>query len=450
MQRRFYFLVVMRIILLTATLFAFAFILGKSDLLVNHFILASIIIAQVIELIRFVNHTNMDLIRLFNSLENSDFAVTFPSQFREKSFRELEQSVNRIIEVYKKVKIEKEAQFHLLQTIMNQVNIGILAIQDDNILLINPASEKLLGLKGVRNWKLVNELSPEFFSVVERLGTGGRKLIEFKGLDYNRILSIEVLSTNLLEKKHRIIIVQDINNEIEQKEFEAWNKLIRILTHEIMNSVTPISSLTETTRTFLEDGDGKAKKVEQLSNEIISDILFSLKTIQKRSDGMLDFADTYRQFSRVPTPVLSIVNMKELVDGVGRLMHEELIKNNVQLNISIPPNLPNLSIDPNLIEQVIINLITNSIHALKAQPNPTIEIKAWIDTPRCIVEVHDNGIGIPEKELQNIFIPFYSTRKEGSGIGLSLSKQIMSLHGGTIKVKSIPNSGTVFYLSFRT
>jgi two-component system, NtrC family, nitrogen regulation sensor histidine kinase NtrY len=419
--------------------------------MVNHFIIGSVAIIQTIELIRFVYRTNRDLLRLFNSLEHGDFAVTFQQGFRDKSFRDLEDSFNRIVEVYKKVKIEKEAQYHLINRIVNNVNAGILALDaEDKISLMNPAFEKIAGLKEIKTWDAMKSASPELCSAVVKLGTHGRKLIELKSGDDNRIISIDVTSTTLLDVKHRIVIIQDINNEIEQKEFEAWNKLIRILTHEIMNSVTPISSLTETTRMLLEDGNGHPKKTSELKDETISDILFSLKTIEKRTNGMLDFADAYRTFSRVPQPVLAPVNVSELIDSVARLMHEQLSRKNIHLDVFSSTDVTSIQIDRGLIEQVLINLLTNSIHALHHRDQPRIRIASQHEPGKLVIEVNDNGHGIPEKELSHIFVPFYSTRKEGSGIGLSLSKQIMSLHGGTIRVASKVGEGTSFFLSFRS
>jgi two-component system, NtrC family, nitrogen regulation sensor histidine kinase NtrY len=451
MFRRFYILVIIRVTLLTLSLSLLGFILGNEGLIVNHLIIGLIVVAQVVELIRFVNRSNRDLMRLFNSLEHADFAVTLQQGFRDKSFRDLEESLNRIVGVYKRVKIEKEAQYHLLNTIVNNVNAGILAVNSEGeIPLINPGCEKILGLKGVRTWNAVSNTCPDFYRAVELLGAYGRKLIELKSDEYNRILSIDVTSTTLLDRKHRIIIIQDINNEIEQKEFEAWNKLIRILTHEIMNSVTPVSSLTETTRMLLEDSLGNPKKAADLKDETISDICFSLKTIQKRSDGMLDFADAYRTFSRVPSPILAAVNVSELLDSVARLMQEELVKKNIQIDVIVHPDVTSIQVDRTLIEQVLINLLTNSIHALHDSDLPKIKIKAWKEPAKVIIEVYDNGHGIPDKEVQHIFVPFYSTRDGGSGIGLSLSKQIMSLHGGTIRVTSRPGEGTSFFLNFRS
>jgi signal transduction histidine kinase len=263
------------------------------------------------------------------------------------------------------------------------------------------------------------------------------------------MLSIDISTNLLLDTPHQLIIIQDINQEIEQKEIEAWHKLIRILTHEIMNSVTPISSLTETTQSMLELKDGSLRKAADLTDEIIADIQFSLKTIQKRSDGLLNFVETYRAFSKVPKPVFEPVDLNELVSGVEQLMREEMMRNKIQFRKDVRTGTTHIPMDRVLVEQVLINLFSNSIHALEGRPNAQIMVSTYDVDKNVVIELHDNGVGIPEKEINHIFIPFFSTRKEGSGIGLSLSKQIMSSHGGTIRVKSTPGEGTSFFLKFR-
>lgn len=450
MHKRFYILVVIRVLLLIATIFILAFIFGDERLFFNHIILGIIIFFQVLELIRFVNRTNRELSRLFNSIVHSDFSVTFQEGFKDNSFKGLENSLNEMVRAYKAVKIEREAQFHLLQMLVNQIQVGIIALENEtDITLINHTSEVLLNVRGIRNWRLLEQFNPAFTQAVNELGDNGRKLIELKSNEQTRMLSVDVSTSNLLDKPHKLITFQDINNEIEQKEIEAWHKLIRILTHEIMNSVTPISSMTETMQTMLEDKSGHQRSASELSEETISDIRFSIKTIHKRSDGLLNFIDTYRKLTKVPKPVLALVDVKELFLSVEKLMHEELSKNNIAIDVNVMSSASKALIDGTLIEQVLINLITNSIHALKGIPDPRIVLSVYHEGRNLIMEIRDNGKGIPEKELNDIFIPFFSTKKEGSGIGLSLSKQILSLHGGSIKVRSKPGEGTSFYLTFK-
>jgi two-component system, NtrC family, nitrogen regulation sensor histidine kinase NtrY len=450
MHRRFHLLVIVRVLLLAGTIFAFSFLFGRMDLMINHLIIGTIIVLQVIELIRFVNRTNRELARLFNSVIHNDFAVSFQDGHYGKSFKDLEDSLNGIIQAYKTVKIEREAQYHLLQKLVSQINIAIIAVKNnEEISLMNAAAENLIGCKGIRSWKILKQLKPSLIGIIEQSGGNDRKLVEWKSGDESKMLSIDISTNLLLDTPHQLIIIQDINQEIEQKEIEAWHKLIRILTHEIMNSVTPISSLTETTQSMLELKDGSLRKAADLTDEIIADIQFSLKTIQKRSDGLLNFVETYRAFSKVPKPVFEPVDLNELVSGVEQLMREEMMRNKIQFRKDVRTGTTHIPMDRVLVEQVLINLFSNSIHALEGRPNAQIMVSTYDVDKNVVIELHDNGVGIPEKEINHIFIPFFSTRKEGSGIGLSLSKQIMSSHGGTIRVKSTPGEGTSFFLKFR-
>jgi signal transduction histidine kinase len=295
---------------------------------------------------------------------------------------------------------------------------------------------------------MVKQLNPDFARTVEELGGNGRKLTELKDGRDTRMVSLDVRTIQLMERPCILITIQDINSEIEQKEIEAWHKLIRILTHEIMNSVTPIASLTETMQGLLASPDGSQRRAGDISEETAADIRFSLETIQKRSEGLLKFVDTYRKLTRVPKPSPERVYLRELFSSVERLMSDSLAQRGILLEYKTEPGLEFVHLDRALIEQVLINLITNSMYALEGRPSPFIQLSAYTNNGSVIIEVSDNGKGIPAKELNEIFVPFFSTRKDGSGIGLSLSKQIVSLHGGTIKVSSQERKGTSFYLRF--
>jgi two-component system, NtrC family, nitrogen regulation sensor histidine kinase NtrY len=450
MHRRFYFKLIVRVVALVAAVFCFTFVVGKPQLVVNQIIFGIVVCGIVVELIRFVNRTNRELSKLFSAIAHRDFSVTFQYGAYGKSFQELEDSLNEIILAYKAVKIDREAQYHLLQHIVNHVNIGIVVVNNnDEIPVLNPATESLLNIKGLRTWKLLREYKPSFVKLVEELGDHGRRLVEWNSGSEVKMLSIDVLTTRLVENNQKIIILQDINRELDQKEIESWHKLIRILTHEIMNSVTPISSLTETTQSMLTTRDGNPRTSADLTDENISDVVFSLSTIQRRSDGLLGFVEKYRTFTRVPTPVQMKVSVSGLFEDVKRLLQNELQQRGIRWEQEVNAMATHIHADSSLIGQVLINLIGNSIHALEGREDGVVVLRSYRNEHTTIIEVRDNGRGIPEKEMDHIFVPFFTTRKDGSGIGLSLCKQIMSLHGGTITVRSREGEGTGVYLSFR-
>jgi nitrogen fixation/metabolism regulation signal transduction histidine kinase len=436
--------------LIVGNVFLIAWIFGDSRLFFNQIILSLVLIAQVWEFIYFVNHTNRELARLFFAVKHGDFSITFKQHPLNATFKDLQQSMTGIIDAYKQVKIEREAQFQFLQVLINQLQVGIISVTGDDIVLINPIAEQLLNVKGLKSWSHILQLNPEFSKRVEELGENGRRLIEIRTKEDIKVFSVDVSSHLILEKDHKLITFQDINSEIEQKEIEAWHKLIRILTHEIMNSITPISSLTETMHGMLSDKNGNQRAIDTMTNESISDIRFSLSTIQNRSEGLLHFVENYRKLTRSPKPKPESVNVKTFLLGIEKLMSDTLLRQDIKLSLEIDNPALSANFDPSLIEQVIINLITNSSHALEGRPGKRIAIKAHRSDSQIVIEVTDNGKGIPEKDLREIFIPFFSTRKEGSGIGLSLSKQIISQHGGRITVKSVPDVGTSFSIHLRS
>jgi two-component system nitrogen regulation sensor histidine kinase NtrY len=446
--KRFNFLVVFRLALIICNVVVIGLILGDERLFFNQIILGIILVLQIIDLLRFVNNTNRELTRFFLAIKQSDFSVTFRQADLGRSFRDLHQSMIDVIDAYKQVKIEKEGQFHFLQMLVNQLHVGLISMEGDNITLINPTAENLIGISGLKNWKLVQQINPSLADQLDQLGDNGSRLIEVKSNSGARFLSVTVSTMVNLDRRQKLVTLQNIDSEIEQKEIEAWHKLIRILTHEIMNSVTPISSLTETMQSVIAGKDGGPKEPDALTVENIKDIRFALQTIQKRSDGLLHFIDNYRKLTKIPKPKFQKIGVTGILASIRNLMDPELRQNGISFTATGPADLE-VDADPVLLEQVIINLITNSVHALKERRNGKINIEAFRENNHVIISVADNGAGINPKEITEIFTPFFSTRKDGSGIGLSLSKQIMSLHGGTIKVKSEAGVGTTMLLQLR-
>lgn len=434
-----------RIIIILGLCIVFGFIFGKSDLFFSQIIVLSMILLLSFELIRFVTRTNRNLTKLFSSIRHQDFSVSFSPTKLGNSFDDLSASFSEIIKSFRNAKIEKEAQLQLLQVLIDQVNIGIVAVKNKHqIVFINKKASEVLGISGLNSWNidfpLINEINEE----VKAMKSHGNKLLELKIGDEIKQIAFHVSKTIYIEEELSLMTFHDIRSEIEQKEIEAWYKLIRILTHEVMNSITPLSSLTETIVMLLENKDGEPKTVSEITNDQLKDIHNSLKTIQGRSVGILDFVDAYRRLTNIPHPEFKEMNLKEVIDRVENLFSAELKKKNILLRKSIQKPELSINADKHLIEQVLINLVSNSIYALDQSESPIIEIKTFAGKHQTVIEVIDNGKGISEEKIDKIFIPFFSTRDGGSGIGLSLSKQIIYLHHGRLKVKSVVGKGTTF------
>src|SRR5688572_27725239 len=353
-MKRFSFHVIFRIVFIIINAILIAWIFGDMRLFFNQLILILILAIQVWELIHYINHTNRELSRLFLAIKHADFSVTFNQTGLGKSFRELQSSMIDIVQTYRDVKIEKEAQYQFLQQLVNQIQIGIVALQAEKIILMNPVAEQIFGAENVKNWKILEQLNPYLSG---ELKEDGKKLIELKSREGNKIVATEVCTFIMIDKHYKLITLQDINAVIEQKEIEAWHKLIRILTHEIMNSVTPISSLSETMQSMLRDKVGKQKSLRDLHDETIQDILFSLNTIQKRSESLLDFVDSYRKLTRIPKPQLAPVLLKSWFDAIHSMMRDPLTKQSIELQIHIDNQNQISVMDSTLLQQVMINLI---------------------------------------------------------------------------------------------
>ena len=429
------------------TITALAFIFAKTELFFNQVILLGIIILQVAELIRFVTYTNRELARLLLAIRYADFSISFKGKKHGKSFVELQNALVEIVEAFKKVSVEKEAQFKFLQVIVNTMKIGVVAIKEEHTIeLMNQEAEEILGIKKPNYLKQLKQISPRFVEEIEEINDNGRKLIEWEKQDKKLQLSIQVNRLKILNFRYSIITFQNIKSEIEQKEIEAWHKLIRILTHEIMNSITPVTSMTETMIMLLENNN-QPKHAEELDDETLEDLRFSLKTIQRRSEGLLHFVEDYRKLTRIKHLELETVEVEDLLGSMEILMKSELEKTGIQLTIQSQQGLK-IKMDRKLIEQILLNLITNARHALANEEMPQLTLKAFSNAGTKLITVTDNGTGIDPAKMDQIFIPFYSTKEEGSGIGLSLSKQIMKKHKGDLTVKSTLGEGAAFQLEF--
>jgi len=413
---------------------------------------------QVYLLIRYVNNTNYSLVKFLNALKTEDYSVYFSPSKKGDSFAKVYDDFNLIIKIFKRNKIEKEAQYKYFKYILEHVNLGIISIKkedlfkdrsDTEILFLNKAASDILQVPKHKYWHRLANHVPWLVEEIKKIGDGGKVLVDFGDEIRRKQLSLEVLELQLLNAPYLIITFQDIRSEIEQKEIEAWHNVIRILAHEMLNSFTPVSSLASTIKTITEKENGEIGSVENIDNEDIQDINKAAATIKKRSEGLLSFVKDYRTISNVPVPILKKLNVKQFLLDITSLMSASTNAAKIELKLMPIPANATILADSKLIEQVIINLINNSIYALRDRKDPFIKLSCNVENENTFIVVSDNGIGIEENILNQIFIPFYTTKKEGSGIGLSLSKSILKKHGGNLLVTSEAGKYTTFSLIFK-
>jgi two-component system, NtrC family, nitrogen regulation sensor histidine kinase NtrY len=437
-----------RIALLTVSIFLFAFFLAN-----NKFVSAIIFLAasvfQIKLLIEYLDRSNTNIASFLDSIQFDDLSYSFKTKSDDPVVVRLHKELNEALLKLRSARREKDSEFLFFRNIVMHVGIGLMVYKENGkIEIMNSAARKLLKVNRPEMIRDLTEVSDQLVSVIEKLKTGGRELLRLKIGEELVQLSIYAIELTLRGENVKLISIQNIQNELEEKEMEAWQNLVRVLTHEIMNSVTPISSLAgiveEEIKPYIEDQNGHA-----LSNEQINDIHLSLVTISKRSEGLIHFVKEFRSLTSVPKPRPVSIDVRELLEEVIILHRKDLSEHNIQYTISVYPEDLTLSADKNMIEQVLINLVKNAIQSFEDQTDKKIELKAYLnDKSRTIISILDNGTGIDPEAMEKIFIPFFTTKKNGSGIGLSLSRQIMRQHQGTLTVKSTVGKGTEFLMRF--
>ncbi|HJZ41005.1 MAG TPA: ATP-binding protein [Bacteroidales bacterium] len=443
--------IIVRVILLTATIFLLFYILKKYNYFIAPVIVAVVIVMQVASLIRFLDKTNRELTSFLESIRFSEFTRSFQIEGMGGTFNELNRAFNEVMHDFQKVRAEKEENFHYLQTIVQNIDVSVIAYSPDgNVELINKTAKKLFQLASIKNIKSLETLSPELVHTLLGIKPGENKLVKLQYDDDILQLAIYASTIKIKDKLIFLVTIKDIQNVLEEQETEAWQKLIRVLTHEIMNSITPIASLSSTLDLMLKgmvaEGNGEELNIDK---ESVSEIQEALQTINKRSTGLLHFVNTYRNLTRIPKPNFKQCQAKELFSNIGNLMEEEISRCGVEFVARVEPENLEFTADDQLIEQVLINLLKNSMHALNGRPNGKIQLLAFTNKRgRVTLQVTDNGPGILQDVLDKIFIPFFTTKPSGSGIGLSLSKQILRLHNATITAHSEPDVETVFTMTF--
>ncbi|MCK5693259.1 MAG: hypothetical protein KAI08_10425, partial [Bacteroidales bacterium] len=435
--------------LLTATCLAL-FITLNSTFTFTPILVAGLIIYQVWSLIKYVDRTNRELAGFLESIRYSEFTRTFQISDGGSSFDELNEAFNDVMKDFQQVRAEREEHFHYLQSIVQDIDVSILAYQrDGTVELINPAAKKLFQVSNLRNINSLRSLSEKLANTLLSINPGENKLVKVQ--DEEDILQLAIFATEFKVKDKVILLstIKNIQNVLEEQETAAWQKLIRVLTHEIMNSIAPISSLSSTVESMVKPYTSGKKDMKEVDKETVIEIQAALQTINKRSTGLMNFVETYRSLTKIPEPNFSVVKMSEVIGHVHTLMKKDVERKNITLLATVEPDTIEVQIDEQMIEQVLINLIKNSVQALKGRLGAQIQIRGFYNKRgRPTIQVIDNGQGILDDVIDKIFIPFFTTKQSGSGIGLSLSKQIMRLHGGTITAQSKPNEETIFNMTF--
>jgi len=436
----------LRVFLLFLALTAAAYVTVKGQPLYL-VIFIPLVIYAVIEMIRFQKKAQDEVNQFVESIHYRDFSRHFDVRKAPNELKPLRKGFNDINTTFKLISRERETQYHYLQKILELVDTGILSYEEETgtISWINEAFKKLLSIPYLKTIQSLEKREPELYNELLKLKPGESNIIS---VTRNQQMVKILITSSMMrsdDKLYKLLAFQNVSEALDETESKAWSKLLNVMTHEIMNSVAPISSLADTLKNRLQSPE----ITDTMEASELEDLELGIDTIKRRSDGLLKFTESYRSLNKITKLERDRILVRNLFENLNSLMKPTLSKKNIELEIILRDPALAIEADINLIEQVMINLLVNAIEAVKDRDEPRITLSAEAqNNSKTLVKITDNGMGMPHELLDKIFIPFFSTKKTGSGIGLSLCKQIMLLHKGNIQVLSTEGKGSSFILQF--
>jgi two-component system nitrogen regulation sensor histidine kinase NtrY len=438
--------------LVLRVLFLFVAVAATAILLVNDgkffytVITVPLVIYSVLDLIRFNKKAQDEVNQFVESIHYRDFSRHFDVRKAPNELKPLRKGFNDINTTFKLISRERETQYHYLQKILELVDTGILSYEQETgeISWINEAFKSLISIPYLKTIHSLEKREPALYKDVVRLKPGDSKVLSITRDQQQVKMLVTASIMRSDEKMYKLIAFQNVSEALDETESKAWSKLLNVMTHEIMNSVAPISSLADTMKNRLQSPE----IANSIQSADLEDISLGIDTIKRRSEGLLKFTESYRSLNKITKLDLDKILVRNMFENLASLMRPTLEKKNIELEIILRDPALGIEADINLLDQVMINLLVNAIEAVKDREEPRITLSAEIQNNRTLVKVTDNGLGMPPELLDKIFIPFFSTRKTGSGIGLSLCKQIMLLHKGNIQAQSTEGKGSAFILQF--
>jgi signal transduction histidine kinase len=408
-----------------------------------------VVAVSFFSLIYFLNGVNRKVAYFFDAVTNDDTTLHYAEHIRTPSLRSLHQSFNRLNKHIADIKINNERNEKFFQEMLKSSATGLLAIDEKGYIeQINDSALDFIGLPHITHIDLLRQKNRELYEQMMLISPGQSRTIKVLHDTELRLFSLKVALLNFDPNRYRLYSISDIKAELEENELDSWQKLIRVMTHEIMNSIAPITSLSNTlSRIFIRNND--PLPAHEITDKHVSNIIDGLEVIENTCKGLMRFVEDYRKLTKIPTPLFKPISINNWLNSLRLLMKNQLDEKKINLRIVKKGSQEEIIGDEKLLNQVMINLINNAIDALKNAVHKKITITVSETTSgRLRISISDNGKGIPPEEIEKIFIPFYTTKENGSGIGLSISRKIMRLHKGSISAFSQPGEQTSFVLSF--
>jgi nitrogen fixation/metabolism regulation signal transduction histidine kinase len=438
-----------RVLLLMTVTSGLVYLIVVPGYPVVRLLLATVALLQLIEIVSFVRRTNRELTRFLDAIRYADFGQRFHMRAVGAGFEELGEVFTDIIERFQQLRNQQEETLRHLKALMEHVPVPLLSLHHDGKLqLHNNAARRLFGSTRVERLEDLMDFGEDFHRQVNVVAPGERRLAVFQSDGVEQRFTISATEIAIAGQVERLVSLQNIQSELDGVQLQAWQDLVRVLTHEIMNSITPVASLAKTATDLVEDAAGKVSGYPEVIEEL-EDVKSAVETVARRSDGLMQFVQSYRQLTRLPPPSRKSFLVSDLLSEAAQLVEAPWAEKGISLDVNIEPASLRLDADPDMLEQVLLNLLKNAEQALEGAASQRVHMKAFLNRGGHVsLEVSDNGPGIDPEVAAKIFVPFFTTKREGSGVGLALTRQVMLAHGGTVVLGSSATGGARFTLTF--
>ena len=441
--------IVIRISIITLLSIYTGWALSNGQPIYNSIALLLIILILIINLVWYTNKINKKIVYFFDSVSNDDFSLSLPEYSGDKLLNKLSVNLKRISRQIESIHIENQQQEKYFEAMIEHISVGIMSVNGQGFIInCNSSLKKLLGLNQLTHVRQFEKIDTKLAKTTNEIEVNQEKTVTINSKNGQVTLLVKASTFKTNNEQLKLVSMQDIRKELDEKELDSWLKLIRVLTHEIMNSIAPVTSLSENLcNQFVKDGE--PINSNEIDGALVKRTIQGLRVIHEQGQGLTRFVENYRKLTRLPKPEISDVPVKDLFEKTLMLFKSQYSDNYLNISTLLENDQQTIRVDESQISQVLLNLLKNAADALTNTENPRIKLTCRVsENNEVVISVTDNGSGIPPEIVDEIFVPFFTTREEGNGIGLSISKQIMHMHKGSIKVKPTPNKETVFSLFF--
>lgn len=445
----FYPQVLFRAILILLTMVAFSYLLVSGGFYAFSIAVGMVLLVQVHLLLALIKKTNLELVRFFDALRYADFSQRFEFSKVASGFTELGQTFTHILNKFQTINAQKEQQFRHLRALVEHVPVPLISLQHDGQINVwNNSARRLFGTLAVTQTEDLKQFGDDFAKQLIDLKLSERRLVNFSVDGMTRQLAIQCTQVVLAGKQEKLVSLQDIQSELDSAQLQAWQDLVKVLTHEIMNSITPVTSLAKTAVDLVDDVKQKVTERTDLVDEL-NDVSEAVNTVARRGDGLMKFVGSYRKLTRLPPAAKHTIEIQVLFERVSQIASQHWPALGIALIIEVSPATLSAKMDADMVEQLLINLLKNAEQALHNVESGQVYLTAKLNSRgHTVIEVGDNGPGIPEDIADKVFVPFFTTKREGSGVGLALTRQVMLAHGGSVKLDQSHLGGALISLIF--